>query len=450
MADAKHNNSNEVGFYAEHLSEVNEVKNVIATEDICNEQGAILIKAGTAISHETTKRIINFKLTKPIEASIAIDNDIDGTALYKNINKIISDNEALLEIHKKIELDTTLKKLCSYYEKLPTLRQKMTVLSIQMQRNYTQSLLSAWVALLITKQLEMTILEIEPIFIASLTHDIGMLHIDKTVLNKKETLTADEWRQIKAHPIIGQNIINAIPSLPETVGIAILEHHERNDGTGYPAGKFSRELSAAGSIVALADSSVAVLERLRKNGRNLRDLIPILQINQKAHDYQVYEALLLSLKRSDLNQQGIIRNKDMPEYINKQLSSISLLSSWIDVIDRSLNPIGFTHKNRKIHAMQSVFINVAITITGSGILNESYSQFLEQAKTEKSVSEFREIEDVSLMLNEVHFHLDRLVTMMREYVDLEANVTGDISTAFAKAIDEITAIKSEYKGSDFA
>ncbi|MBV1870082.1 MAG: HD domain-containing protein [Gammaproteobacteria bacterium] len=443
MTSSKEHDSQEVAAYTKHLSHVNDVKTVIATEDICNEQGAILVKAGTAIDKETTKRIINFKLTKPIESSVAIEDDLNSARLYQDISKLITDNKAITQMHKKFELAGPLKSLCQYYQTYPILRQKMTVLSLQMKRTYTQSILSAWFAILIAKQLGLEKHEIESIFIAALTHDIGMLHIEEEVLNKNETLTPEEWRQIKAHPIIGRNILDAIPSLPKEVGIAIAEHHERSDGTGYPAGKFLPNISIAGNIVALADSAVAVLERLRKNKRNLRDLIPILQMNQRAHCYQVYEALLLTLKRSRLSSQGIVRNKEMPKYIGRQLANISLLASWINMIDDSIISIGFTHKNRKIHAIQNVYINIIVTITGSGILGENYSDFLKQAKEKGSISDFREIEDVSLMLDEVRFHLERLLTMMRDYVDAEANKTGEISQSFANAIEEISTLKSK-------
>lgn len=444
MTEQEHSEASETtdtGAYVKHLSQVNETKQVTATEDICNELGAIIVKAGSPISEKMTQRIIKFKLIKPIESSVAIENDVDGTLLYDDIQKIISENKSLVHIHHTLQLEGLLKRLCNHYQSYPVLRQKMTVLSIQMPRNYTQSLLSACIATLIANELDLPHQEMDAVFLAAVTHDIGMLHIDEAILNKKESLTPAEWRQIKAHPIIAQNILNAIPHLAEETGVAVLEHHERSDGTGYPLGKFSRELSLAGNIIALSDSSVAVLERLRKEGRNLRDLIPILQINQYAHSYPVYEAFILALRKIELDERGIVKKENMPSYVDRLLSNITHLSTWLEAVDQCLAPIGFTHRNRKIHAIQTVLMNVAITVRGSGILDENYAGFLRSIQSKNDHTAFREIEDVSLMLNEVDFHLRRLERMVQEYLELDENRSGSIYKALQEGHKNIEAQK---------
>jgi HD-GYP domain-containing protein (c-di-GMP phosphodiesterase class II) len=442
MTEQENSHSNGTGAYVKHLSQVNETKQVIATEDIRNEQGAIIVKAGSAISEKMTQRIIKFKLVKPIESSVAIDNDIDGTKLYSDIQKLISKNQTLVQIHLTLELEGLLKRLCIHYQSYPILRQKMTVLSVQMERVYSQSLLSACIATLIGNELDLSQQDMDAIFLAAITHDIGMLHIDEAIINKKEALTPEEWRQIKAHPIIAQQILDTMPNIPKETAIAVLEHHERSDGTGYPTGKFSRELSLAGNILALSDSSVAVLERLRSEGRNLRDLVPILQINQYAHSYPVYEAFILALRKTELDQEGIVKKEKMPGFVDRLISNIARLSTWLEAVDQCLVPIGFTHRNRKIHAIQTVLMNVAITVRGSGILEENYTGFLRSIQSQSNPAAFREIEDVSLMLNEVDFHLRRLERMMQEYVELEGNRSGSIYKALQEGLKNIEAQKS--------
>ncbi|MBL4607615.1 MAG: HD domain-containing protein [Pseudomonadales bacterium] len=441
MTEPADKNSQDTEAYVKHLSQVNEVKQVIATEDICNTQGAIIVKAGSPISEKMTQRIIKFKLVKPIESSVKIDNDIDGVTLYKHIQKVISKSDPILKIHRDLELDTKLKRLCKHYQSYTILRQKMTVLSLQMKRAYSQSLLSAWVATLIGSELNLSPENMEVVFLAAITHDIGMLHIDEAILNKKGALTPEEWRQIKAHPIITQQILDAIQYMPKETGIAVLEHHERCDGTGYPIGKFAREISLAGNIIALSDSSVAILEQLRKNGRNLRDLIPFLQMNQYAHSYRVYEAFILALRKAELSQQGLIKKEDIPRYIDQLLADISRLSAGLETVEQCLKPIGFTHHNRKVHAMQTVLINIAIAVRGAGILDENYIDFLKGVKLKESPETLREIEDVALMLNEVDFHLRRLERMIQEYVELEESSSGPIYKALQEGLENIKAQK---------
>jgi hypothetical protein len=89
---------------------------------------------------------------------------------------------------------------------------------------------------------------------AALLHDIGKLRVPTEVLNKPAKLSSREWETIREHPAEGAQLAAALlPWLGEW-GRAIVEHHERYDGTGYPYGLIGREISLAGRIVAVADS----------------------------------------------------------------------------------------------------------------------------------------------------------------------------------------------------
>ena len=71
------------------------------------------------------------------------------------------------------------------------------------------------------------------LYYASIIHDIGKTLIPKRILNKPGRLDEDEYDFIKQHPIIGANALSDIPEMHD-VELAILHHHERFDGDGYP------------------------------------------------------------------------------------------------------------------------------------------------------------------------------------------------------------------------
>jgi putative nucleotidyltransferase with HDIG domain len=89
---------------------------------------------------------------------------------------------------------------------------------------------------------------------AALLHDIGKLHVKASVLNKPGKLTAAEWTTLQGHPVEGARIAGALRSWLGPWGLAIEQHHERFDGTGYPAGLGGADISLAGRIVAVADA----------------------------------------------------------------------------------------------------------------------------------------------------------------------------------------------------
>jgi len=89
---------------------------------------------------------------------------------------------------------------------------------------------------------------------AAILHDIGKLRVSPAILNKPGKPTEAEWALLRAHPMHGAQIAGGLlPWLGEW-GDVIVQHHERYDGTGYPAGLAGRDISLGGRIVAVADA----------------------------------------------------------------------------------------------------------------------------------------------------------------------------------------------------
>jgi HD-GYP domain-containing protein (c-di-GMP phosphodiesterase class II) len=94
------------------------------------------------------------------------------------------------------------------------------------------------------------------IFMASIggfVHDLGKVGVPDSILNKPDQLTALEYDIIKAHPVIGKNILAEHPLAPLVLD-AINHHHERIDGKGYPEGIPGEEHSIFSRIIAIADA----------------------------------------------------------------------------------------------------------------------------------------------------------------------------------------------------
>ncbi len=94
--------------------------------------------------------------------------------------------------------------------------------------------------------------------VAALLHDIGKIGIPETVLNKPVSLTEEEWKFIKKHPLIGVEILSPIKNLKEVIS-AIKYHHERYDGGGYPEGIKGKKIPLIAAIIAVADAYDAMI-----------------------------------------------------------------------------------------------------------------------------------------------------------------------------------------------
>jgi HD-GYP domain-containing protein (c-di-GMP phosphodiesterase class II) len=103
---------------------------------------------------------------------------------------------------------------------------------------------------------------IADIRVAAPMHDIGKIGIPDAILLKPGKLTADEYRIMQQHTVIGAKMLGGsdIPLLAMSGEIALC-HHEKWDGSGYPSGKRGEEIPIAARIVAIVDVYDAMLHR---------------------------------------------------------------------------------------------------------------------------------------------------------------------------------------------
>lgn len=107
------------------------------------------------------------------------------------------------------------------------------------------ALLASRLALLLGEDVELACM-------SGYLHDLGKVLVPREILDKPGPLTPEEWAIMRRHPQDGYHLLlHYWPSAPESVAQAVLGHHERLDGSGYPSA--SQVMSRLTSIVAAAD-----------------------------------------------------------------------------------------------------------------------------------------------------------------------------------------------------
>ncbi len=105
----------------------------------------------------------------------------------------------------------------------------------------------------IGRQMSMSASELRLLARAGLMHDIGKLGIPQAVLGKEAPLSESEWMLMRAHPEMGLTLLDRAGQSSREV-LAVLYHHERLDGTGYPYGLRAEGIPIEARIVAVADT----------------------------------------------------------------------------------------------------------------------------------------------------------------------------------------------------
>jgi putative two-component system response regulator len=101
----------------------------------------------------------------------------------------------------------------------------------------------------------------------ALLHDIGKIGVPDAVLRKPARLTEEEWAEMRLHPVHGQQILSGIGFL-EGASRVVAQHHEKWDGSGYPAGLKGEEIDLNARIFTVADAFDAITsDRVYRVGR---------------------------------------------------------------------------------------------------------------------------------------------------------------------------------------
>lgn len=111
----------------------------------------------------------------------------------------------------------------------------------------------AILAMIIGKELKLSEPELRDLGLAALLHDFGMTQIDRSLYDKSQALSPDEWQEIKRHPNYSLELLKESGSFSEAILRGVHEHHERVDGSGYPRGIQGRDIHLFGKIIAVAD-----------------------------------------------------------------------------------------------------------------------------------------------------------------------------------------------------
>lgn len=114
-------------------------------------------------------------------------------------------------------------------------------------------------AMFLARSLGMGAEEIREIAVCGLLHDVGMMKIKQEVFTKHAALDQEEWEQVKGHPIEGALLLTKEVVLRDVVARVALEHHEKPDGTGYPAGKKKSETHLYARLINVVDTYGAMV-----------------------------------------------------------------------------------------------------------------------------------------------------------------------------------------------
>ena len=221
--------------------------------------------------------------------------------IYDKYLKYIDNIYTHYATHKRFrqgEITQTIKELCIFIKE--NQRYVLRIMPTFEMRNknflVSHSMRTTVLAVTIGIQLKMPLTKLIELGIASVLHEIGMLRLPPALYMSDKPLTNTERNQILTHPVLSYNILKDA-NFPLNILLGVLDHHERENGTGYPRHIRGQNISLYAKIIAVACSFEAITApRHFKEARTTYDaMIEMLKNPNKQYDDTVLRALLLSL-----------------------------------------------------------------------------------------------------------------------------------------------------------
>jgi putative nucleotidyltransferase with HDIG domain len=152
----------------------------------------------------------------------------------------------------------------------------------------------------IAKEIGLTKADIRNIKLAAQLHDLGKIGISDSILYKKETLSENDWKQIKLHPTKSAEILKPLKYLHSVVEI-VKQHHEKFNGKGgYPKGKKGNDILLGARILAVADAYDAMVNErpYRKAFTKEKAINELKRCSKIQFDPKIVKAFLQVIKKN--------------------------------------------------------------------------------------------------------------------------------------------------------
>ena len=313
----------------EKLLVLSEQHAVIATEDIFDEQGIKLLAKGANVSRDLQDRLLMRKLRAPLESSLTVHDGVTVTEMLQGAIDLIDGNAALESIaggRKARELLREGRKL----HIPPPLALLMTCARSTDPEHYRHTQITAVICAGIAAQLEASIADAQLLLMAALLHDLGEIYVNPDYLHTQRRLSPQEWKHVAAHPQVGQLLIRNLTALPASVAACVGQHHERHDGSGYPAQLPRPEQHPLSGWLAVADATAALVHRGETGGERISLALRIVpeEFDRAAAD--VIIRAMYALPQSpleDVPNDAIARAQGLLERINQAVAELQEISA---------------------------------------------------------------------------------------------------------------------------
>lgn len=338
--------------YLKAVTDLSDSHKIVAACDIYSQTGIKLVSAGLQINSRMYGKLVQYKLLPPLDKALSIENVLNSKIILADVLKLLDLIDNLKLAADALSQRDSYNKIIQNIKLPKPLAFKLTVAKEQFPHIYQRSLLIMLISVYLAHCEGMSFEEKGWVAMAALFHDIGLLHIDPKLLDPAYVMSATERQHLYTHPLSAYIILCEFPEIPSLIADAVLEHHERMDGNGYPRGLQGKKISRYGQILGISELISKVFDA-NKHKVSWAKLKIMLKMNSK----QYGEGLIGYL---DIFQDEVadaqIREFQSEHFIDQVRLIAKIFSDFNSISDQqSNNPIYEFAQNRLAELRLALF-----------------------------------------------------------------------------------------------
>lgn len=295
--------------YLRAVTELGDKRNIVANQDIYAESGILLVAAGVAITSRLYERLVKHVLLKPLDMSLSADNMVDADKLWGDMQNLIQQHAKLEKVVDIIDKGIPLQQIVCAVKMPAPLAFKLTVAHEKYPDIYRHSLLIMAMSVYLARCDKMSLEQQAHLAMVALFHDIGLLHVNPKLLDLQHLVSVVERRHLYTHPLLAYLLLREFPELPKGIADAVLEHHERMDGRGYPRGLRDGKIGRYAQILGIAEVAAKVFDP-GSSAWPWRKLEVVLKLNSKQYGKGLIGFLGVLWDAADLDEMPDVSNAD--------------------------------------------------------------------------------------------------------------------------------------------